>query len=531
MQKKFTFFSVVALFLLILVPQISLANSFTLRSSIKNIEANKTFTVSVYVTPSTSASIYTAQANISFPADLVSVESFNFASAWFPMNQAGYDLIDNTKGKLIKTAGYPSGFNKETLLGTIVFKSKKLGAVSISINKESYILDMDSNNVLKNYGAISINSDTSVIPPVTPITPTPNPTPSPTSPSTLPSLPVVPPVIKNPVIPKVPAPVAPKTVPKVENQTGSNNKEPDSSTAIEKNTLDNKNPISNDIKEVLPLDLPKDIIQNVSDVLDILPKSDETKNENINEDYNKKEEKILTEEEKLKKDKEKEDIFKLVYQDTNKDGISDYDSKYVYNMDPVKDSPVSSYQGVSVTAGEKVLLGFDPNKKELEKVTVEEPVNVEREVTAHSYTVKEVVLTEKKEVLIKGQALPNSYITLYIYSTPMIVTVKTDKNGDWQYILDKELEDGNHTVYTATVNNTGNIVAKSIPFTFVKTAEAVSLKDVLPSEVVEASEIEKPGFLQTNNIFIIIVGIIILAGIILTLIGVFSKKPNQEIVQ
>ena len=524
MQKKFTLLSVVALFLLVLVPQISLANSFTLRSSAKNIEANKTFTVSVYVTPSTSANIYTAQANISFPADLVSVESFSFASAWFPMNQAGYELIDNTKGKLIKTAGYPGGFSKEMLLGTLVFKSKKVGAVSISINKESYILDMDSNNVLKNYGSISINSDASVVPPVIP-------TPSPENPSTLPSLPVVPPVIKNPVIPKVPTPVAPKTVPKVENQTGSKNKEPDSSNAIEKNTLDNKNPISKDIKELLPLDLPKDIIENVSDVLDILPKSDETKIENINLGDKKNEEKILTDEEKLKKDKEKEDIFKLVYQDTNKDGISDYDSKYVYNMDPVKDSPISSYQGVSVTAGEKVLLGFDPNKKELEKVTLEEPVNVEREVTAHSYTVKEVVLTEKKEVLIKGQALPNSYITLYIYSTPMIVTVKTDKNGDWQYILDKELEDGNHTVYTATVNNTGNIVAKSIPFTFVKTAEAVSLKDVLPSEVVEASEIEKPGFLQTNNIFIIIVGIIILAGIILTLIGVFSKKPNQEIVQ
>ncbi|MGD9581975.1 MAG: hypothetical protein AB7V50_11425 [Vampirovibrionia bacterium] len=164
MYKNKIFITIISF--LIIIPQISIADSFSFKSVSKIIEPNKNFTLSVYVVPSVS-NIYTVQANINFPADLVSVESFTYANTWFPMNQTGYDLIDNASGKLIKTAGYPSGFNKETLLGTVIFKAKKAGSISISINKESFILDMDSNNILNSYDSFSINS----------VTPTPTPTP------------------------------------------------------------------------------------------------------------------------------------------------------------------------------------------------------------------------------------------------------------------------------------------------------------------------------------------------------------------
>ena len=69
---------------------------------------------------------------------------------------------------------------------------------------------------------------------------------------------------------------------------------------------------------------------------------------------------------------------------------------------------------------------------------------------------------------IKGKALPNSFVTIYIYSLPIIVTVKADANGAWTYTLDKELDDGEHEIYVATTDNTGKIAAKSAPFTFTK---------------------------------------------------------------
>lgn len=518
MFKKNIFISI-SLFLLVMIPNMTIANSFNLRSTSKTIEPNKTFVLAVYVNPPNLSNAYTVQANINFPSDLISAESFTYASAWLPMNQAGYDLIDNSTGKLIKTAGYPNGFNKETLLGTVIFKVKKAGAVSISINKESFILDMDSNNVLNNYGSFSIVS-ASYVAPVNVITP-------PTSTEIAPINPVVKPAITNT---KTTTTVTKPTT-REQTQSGTKIINPLPTTEKEKSLLANTDTTSKEVTPSLLPDLPKDIIENVTEVLNILPKSNATVTETINNEGTKILEPVLTTEEIIKEEKAKEDILKLVYQDTNKDGISDYDSKYIYNIDPVKASPISTYEGRSVTAGEKILLGFNPNKEELEKVAVEEPTkNIKEDIVVHSYKVIDVNLTEKKKVVFKGQALPNSYATLYIYSTPIMITIKTDSNGEWEYTMDKELEDGDHTVYVATVNNTGNIIAKSTAYPFVKTAEAVSLQEVVPTKIVEASEIEKPGFLQTKNIFFMIIGILVLIGITFILIGFFSKKKNPEVV-
>ncbi|NVN96915.1 hypothetical protein HXX01_01575 [Candidatus Nomurabacteria bacterium] len=324
-----------------------------------------------------------------------------------------------------------------------------------------------------------------------------------------------------------------------------------------------------------PVETPKEIINNVTDALNILFKTNETATggatagtngtattQTTNNGDVKAPQPAPTPAQIAEEVKAKEEIVKLVYQDTNKDGISDYDSKYVYNMDPVKASPVSTYEGKSINAGEKILLGFDPSKKELEKVVAEEPTaETKPEIVVSSYRVsgvsfvdtapvkettvnkeiapvkettptKETIPTKEvkpdKAIAFKGVALPNSFITIYIYSTPIMVTVKTDKNGEWNYTLDKELENGKHTVYTATVNNTGNIVAKSTPFTFVKTAEAVTLQDVIPVRGVEAATVvEKPGFLQTKNIFFVMIGALMMIGITLILIGLFSKKSTQ----
>jgi len=220
----------------------------------------------------------------------------------------------------------------------------------------------------------------------------------------------------------------------------------------------------------------------------------------------------------------KEQGGNLLYEDSNKDGISDYDSIHVYNIDPNTPSPVSTYEGKTINASEKILLGFDPTQSGLVKVDKEEPVE-STIAPVPTYQVKEVALTEKKEVVLKGQALPNSYITIYIYSTPIIVTVKTDSKGEWQYVLDKELENGDHTVYTATVNNSGNIIAKSNGYLFTKTAEAATLKDV-PTFAASA-DINRPGLLEGNNLYIIIMIIALAMIMALVLIGRSSRKMNK----
>lgn len=215
----------------------------------------------------------------------------------------------------------------------------------------------------------------------------------------------------------------------------------------------------------------------------------------------------------------------LLYKDTNKDGISDYDSVYVYNISPTVPSPVSSYEGKTINAADKILLGFDPTKSEIVKVNVEQPV-ASTIAPVSTYKVKEVALTKNNAIVLTGQALPNSFITIYIYSTPIIVTVKTDSNGQWQYVLDKELESGDHTVYTATVNNSGNIVAKSSGFLFTKTAEAVSPTDLPITDA--STNTQQPNLLGNSSLYIIIISVFVIIVMILILIGIASKRNKEK---
>ena len=221
----------------------------------------------------------------------------------------------------------------------------------------------------------------------------------------------------------------------------------------------------------------------------------------------------------------------LMYKDSNHDGISDYDSVNVYHIDPDKPSPVSTYQGSTVTAGEKVALGFDPTQAALVKVEPQQPVAVSGSTSApkvaSAYTVDAINLNPDKKVELAGAALPNSYVTIYIYSTPIIVTVKTDGNGQWHYTVDKELDTGTHTIYTATVDNSGKILAQSPGIVFTKTAEAATLDTVPP---VRISATVKPALFGNFEIYTLvsIVALIILAVLIIIGHSVHQNSRPSE---
>ncbi len=79
-----------------------------------------------------------------------------------------------------------------------------------------------------------------------------------------------------------------------------------------------------------------------------------------------------------------------------------------------------------------------------------------------------------QKLTIKGKALPDIYATVYLYSEePVILTIKTDSEGNWIHIIDKPA-DGAHEVYLVVNENDGGVIAKSAPFAFVQTAQAAS---------------------------------------------------------
>lgn len=125
----------------------ALAATLNLSSTGVNVAEGETFTLTVSQDPQSEAN-YTTKIDVSFPADLLEVQSFNFADGWMPLSQSGYDLVDNSTGHLAKTAGYPGGIAESTTFGTVTFLAKADGNAVVEISSDSVVYDADNNNIL-----------------------------------------------------------------------------------------------------------------------------------------------------------------------------------------------------------------------------------------------------------------------------------------------------------------------------------------------------------------------------------------------
>ena len=206
--------------------------------------------------------------------------------------------------------------------------------------------------------------------------------------------------------------------------------------------------------------------------------------------------------------------------DTDEDGISDYDEIHLYNTDPDSKSTF----GDEESDAEKIIRGVNPLTNE--PISYEDPRETEK--FKEVYFVEEVkfVQTEtgNRAILFKGSAPKNSFVTIYIFSTPIIVTVKSDSEGAWEYTYDRELENGDHQVHVATVNNSGRIVAQGAGASFVKSAEAVELaRDNVPVSEGAGSAVPR-GWLISG----FIVAVLLLIVAVIFIIGFFSKDDQLD---
>lgn len=193
-----------------------------------------------------------------------------------------------------------------------------------------------------------------------------------------------------------------------------------------------------------------------------------------------------------------------LYRDTDHDGVSDYDEKYLYHTDPNN----AYTSGSSFTDGERILLGLSPFSTSTTQVAVESPKQAGKETRSlfeitdislarHGSSTEAVSTSSKssdttptEKISISGRALPNSFVTLYIFSNPIVVTIKTDQDGLWKYTLDTTLENGQHELYAASVNDSGKIIAKSSPVPFTKTAEALEYQPLVIQDVTQPTPLD-----------------------------------------
>ena len=230
--------------------------------------------------------------------------------------------------------------------------------------------------------------------------------------------------------------------------------------------------------------------------------------------------------------------------DSDSDGISDFDEVNIYHTNPSDFD--TDYDGVP--DGIELMEHTNPhgNKKEVtssstsvatfavgEGVDFEDPLitgSINKEMLhVDAVQVAEVGegvsgSTTATKLVLSGKALPNSFVTLFIFSEPIVVTVKADNTGAWTYTLNKELADGSHKVVSAITDEGGHILAKSETLPFVKVAAAVSVggSALLPSS-------EKPGFFSGPSLYAFIAILIGLIGVAFSIIGfVVHQRGTKE---
>jgi hypothetical protein len=213
--------------------------------------------------------------------------------------------------------------------------------------------------------------------------------------------------------------------------------------------------------------------------------------------------------------------------DSDSDGLSDFDEETLYDTKPTE----FDTDGDGISDGAEIMRGFDPLDSAAETLlafTSPKEFGLVREDVLIVETVTPVIETDTSrgqpavQAEIKGKALPNSYVTLFIYSTPVIVTLKTDADGSFVYQFDKELEDGSHEVYVAVTDNTGDIIAKSSAFSFVKEAQAFTVTDAEATPVVPTEDAPAPTVKELYNV-VLAMGVLAF-GLILLIFGMVMRR-------
>jgi hypothetical protein len=167
---------------------------------------------------------------------------------------------------------------------------------------------------------------------------------------------------------------------------------------------------------------------------------------------------------------------------------------------------------------------FDP-RREVE-IIYQDP----REVTPRKidiYIVENVRITtlpdDRRGLEISGRGLPNSELILFIFSEPVIVSVRTDGQGRWSYVLE-DPRDGKHEIFAVIVNNRGETEARSLVFPFVLAGENIAvLPHIAKITAVPLEEMRIEYLFIT--LLIITVGLI--AGLII--IKILTKKEEKKV--
>jgi hypothetical protein len=217
---------------------------------------------------------------------------------------------------------------------------------------------------------------------------------------------------------------------------------------------------------------------------------------------------------------------KILERDSDGDGLGD-GREILLGTDPLNPDT----DGDGILDGDEVANGYDPLKTNaFPEIQYHDPQTVPpAKADIYRFDGKDPVSSVKLPngnagIRFKGWGLPNAYVTLFIYSSSVIVMVKTDEYGRWEYVLDKTLDDGQHVAYAAQTDSRGRIEARSEVLVFMKNGDVVS-KTISGQEASISSSTAK---LKSNFGFVVAVSVALAFGIALLVIGFAARQSSKR---
>lgn len=115
---------------------------------------------------------------------------------------------------------------------------------------------------------------------------------------------------------------------------------------------------------------------------------------------------------------------------------------------------------------------------------------------------------QDRRLFLSGNGLPNSIVDIYIFSNPIVVTTKTDANGDWVYELNYPLDEGNHIAYVTLRDNTNRLVRSEF-FDF----RVYAAEETTDTTFLQESKAEKVSSEFMKQVLLLVAfGVIIVSG-------------------
>lgn len=215
--------------------------------------------------------------------------------------------------------------------------------------------------------------------------------------------------------------------------------------------------------------------------------------------------------------------------DTDADALSD-DLEFYYGTDLNNpDSDNDSYLDGQEVANNYNPLGvgaLDKESNDLAKVLSQKLALAQPKLNASitaELTIDEFSKADNS-LILTGIAPANTWLNLYFYSqVPLLVSTKSNAQGDWSYQLEQALVEGDHQVYLAINDSQGKIVKQSAPLALNIDQDKI-VEPIINNLVNDIAVVPSINFWQTYRWYILSLGVLVMILLSTYLFFKFRKE-------